>query len=115
MPMCIVAGMSAEEFWRSYPCEIVPYLDAYKIKQKENDQRDFAMYHYFANALSVVLSNAFRKKGSKPAELLKKSFRDSYEEQHRELTEDEQNAQVALLFSNLGAMQQAFEKAKKEG
>ena len=113
--MCILAGMTAEEFWRSYPCEIIPYLDAYKMQQKENDQRDFAMYHYIANALSVTLSNAFRKKGSKPAELLKETFRDRYEEEHRELTEEEKEAAVVALFSSLEMMQQRFEQSKEEG
>ena len=113
--MCIVAGMTATEFWDSYPCEIIPYLDAHKIRQKENDERDFAMYHYIANALSVTLNNAFRKKGSKPVKLLEKSFRDKYEEEHRVLTEDEEQAAVATLFFNLGEMQRKFENSKKEG
>lgn len=110
--MCIVAGMTANEFWHSYPVEIVPYFDAYKIKQKENDQRDFAMYHYIASALSVTLSNAFRKKGSKPAELMKRSFRDTYEEEHKVLSEEDA---VAMLFSDLQSMQRKFENSKKEG
>lgn len=113
LPECLVAGMSASEFWHSYPKEIEPYFKAMKKRRELKDEEQYAQYIYFSNAIETALANAFRGKGKKPAEHLKEPIMQSYEKEHRELTADEEAAQVGLLFSNLESMQRSFEKSKR--
>lgn len=115
LPDCIAVGMTAEQFWHSYPCEIVPYFKAAEKKRRMKDEEQYSMYIYFYNAINVALGNAFRGKGKKPLEPLKEPLMKTYEDEHRELTEEEKKAQVSLLFANLGQMQQRFENSKAAG
>lgn len=112
LPDCIVAGMTPEQFWHSYPKEIEPYFDALKKRRKLADEEQYALYIYISDALNTALSNAFRSKGQKAKELMKEPIMQKYEKEHRELTEDEEEEQVALLFQNLSSMQQKFEQSK---
>ena len=112
LPDCIAVGMTASEFWDSYPCEITPYFKAREKQRRMKDEEDFTLYLYFTNAIEVALHNAFRGKGKKPLEHIKEPLMKTYEDEHRELTEEEKQAQVALLFANLGQMQANFEKSK---
>ena len=79
------------------------------------DEEQYAMYIYFSNAIDVALANAFRGKGKKAIEHLKEPLMTTYENEHRELTEEEKKAAVSLLFSNLGMMQTRFEQSKAAG
>ena len=79
------------------------------------DEEDYTLYLYFTNAIEVALHNAFRGKGKKPLEHLKEPLMKTYEDEHRELTEEEKKEQVSLLFSNLTRMQEQFEKSKAAG
>lgn len=115
LPDCIAAGMSANEFWHSYPKEITPYFKALERKRRFTDEEQYMQYMYFSNAIETALHNAFKKKGQKAREHLNKPLLKQYEDEHRELTEDEKSAQVALLFDNLAAMQRCFEQSKDGG
>lgn len=115
LPDCIAAGMTANEFWHSYPKEIKPYFKALEKRRKLKDEEQYSQYIYFSNAIETALYNAFRGKGKKAMEHLKEPLIQQYENQHRELTAEEEEAQVALLFSNLSSMQQSFERSKQGG
>ena len=115
LPDCIAVGMTAAEFWNSYPCEIIPYFKAREKQRKIKDEEDYTLYIYFSNAIEVALYNAFKEKGKKPAEHIKEPLLKTYEDEHRELTKEEKKASVELLFANLGLMQETFEKAKAAG
>ena len=114
LPECIAVGMTPEQFWNSYPTELTPYFKAKKIQRRMKDEEDYALYIYFTNAIETAIYNAFRGKGKKAADHLKEPLMQKYENEHRELTEEEKGEQVALLFSNLTRMQQSFENSKKE-
>ena len=115
MPDCIAVGMTASEFWDSYPCELTPYFKAREKQRRMKDEEDFTLYLYFTNAIEVALYNAFRGKGKKAAEHIKEPLMKTYEEEHRELTEEEKKSAVQLLFANLGQMQNSFEQSKAAG
>lgn len=115
LPDCIVAGMTAEQFWHSYPKEIKPYFKAMEKRRKMRDEEQYAQYIYFSNAIEIALYNSFRGKGKKPLEHIKEPLMQKYENEHRELTETEKTAAVSSLFSMLGGMQKNFEQSKKEG
>lgn len=106
--------MTAEEFWHSYPKEIKPYFKAQKKRRTMKDEEQYMMYLYFSNAIETALYNAFRGKGKKAQEHLKEPMYQKYENEHKELTEEEQQAAVKALFNNLGAMQKSFEESKKK-
>ena len=112
LPDCIVAGMTAEQFWHSYPKEIEPYFDALKKRRKLVDEEHYALYIYISDALNTALGNAFRGRGQKAKELMKEPIMQKHERENRELTEDEEEAQVALVFQNLASMQRSFEQSK---
>lgn len=67
-------GVSKNEIYHSTVVSLRDYDEAYKIRRKLEDQRDYMMHIYFYDAVSVALGNAFRKKGSKPYELRKQPF-----------------------------------------
>lgn len=112
LPKCIALGMTADEFWHSYPKEIKPYFKAQSIRWKMKDEEHYSMYLYFTNAIETALYNAFRGKGKKAIDHLQEPMLEKYEKEHRELTKEEKKAQVALLFANLGNMQKNFEISK---
>ena len=115
LPDCIAVGMTASEFWHSYPKEIKPYFKAMERRRKFNDEEQYSQYIYFSNAIEIALYNAFRGKGKKPLEHINEPLMKTYENEHRELTKAEKKAAVELLFANLGSMQKSFERHKSEG
>ena len=64
---------------------------------------------YVKEAFSVVMANAFAKKGAQPVKYRESPFLKEYNETHRPLTEEEKLAQVKALFGNLEIMQRNFE------
>lgn len=115
LPDCIAAGMTAEQFWHSYPKEVKPYFKALEKRRKARDEEQYVQYIYFSNAIEIALYNAFRGKGKKALEHIKEPLMKTYEDEHRELTNAEKRASVELLFANLGIMQKKFESSKGEG
>ena len=115
LPDCIAAGMTANEFWHSYPKEVKPYFKALEKRRKARDEEQYSQYIYFSNAIETALYNAFRGKGKKPMEHIKEPLMKTYEDEHRELTNAEKKASVELLFANLNIMQKNYESSKGEG
>lgn len=69
---------------------------------------------YVYEAMSVVMANAFSKKGAKPQKYRDTPILTEYRESHRELSEEAKQAQIDILFNNLEAMQRAFEQTHGE-
>ena len=90
--------------------ELHLYDDAYKIKEEINDMNQWLMGQYVLEAMSVVMSNAFASKGAAPVKYRDKPILAEYKEKTRPLTEEEKQAQIDLLFSNLELMKQNFER-----
>ena len=80
LPQCLAVGMTADQFWNSYPVEVEPYCEAQKIRRRINDEEAWFGGLYTLEAISVVMGNAFRKKNSKPIEYRKQPIlREIYE------------------------------------
>lgn len=72
MPFYIAIGIDFDYAMQSNPKALEPYVDAYKLKRKMDDERDWYMGAYILNAFSVTLPNAFSKNSN--AEYLKEPF-----------------------------------------
>lgn len=94
---------------------MLDYDEAYKIRRRIEDEKALFLGHYFYEAVSTALSNAFRQKGSKPIQYRKKGILAEMEEMNRPLTEEEKIEQTNNLFAMLGEMQARFEASKGGG
>lgn len=90
------------------------YDEAHKLKQKMIDEMNYLAGRYTYEAISVALSNAFRKKGTKPIQYREKPFLTELEEEQHllNLTDAEKEKYTNDLFAMLGQMQERFEKNK---
>lgn len=101
-------GISESEFWHLNPHKIDIRIKAFNKIQERKDDDMWTMGFYVLNAIAVVLSNAFGGK----AEYMKESLH----KQNKELTQEEKDKQIELLFANLQIMQANFEAShKKDG
>lgn len=94
------------------------YDDAHRLKQRMDDEMNYLIGRYTYEAISVALSNAFRKKGAKAIHYREKPFLTELEEELKNkehlanLTEEEKRKYTDDLFAMLGEMQEKFEKSK---
>jgi len=67
LPYFIAIGCSYDDFWYNDPNIAKAYLDAHKIKQKQENERLWLQGYYFYVALCDVapVLNAFARKGTK--------------------------------------------------
>jgi len=85
----LAVGITAKEFWDSYPVEIEPYFEAEKIRRRISDEEAWLGGFYTLEAISVVLGNAFRKKNTKPLEYRKQPILKELYEKNKPLTQKE--------------------------
>lgn len=98
-------GVPLEFILENEPCELWIYDDAYIVRVKEEDARDYRNGIYTFEAFGRVLANAFRSKGKESIGYLEEPLlKDKFE-----LTETEKAQQIDLLFSQLATMQANFE------
>lgn len=67
-------GMSYEMYWHGDPYAPRMFYKAQKLQNERHNQEMWLQGLYIYNAFSVVLSNAFSKKGSKPQRYIDKPF-----------------------------------------
>lgn len=110
-------GVSREEFYHSTLVELRDYDEIYRQRRLLEDERDFMCGIYTYEAISVALSNAFKKKGEKPTEYRSMSIMEEAEEKRRleNPTEEEKKRQLDLLRKQLFGMQERFEKSRDGG
>lgn len=113
-------GVSYEEFWRLTPRRVNVIVEAYKLKRHIEDEKAWLLGDYIFDAVSLALSNAFRKKGSKPKEYLEVVNqpilkRISEERDENNLTESEKKEKTELLFKNLEIMAANYKIQQKAG
>lgn len=69
-----VYGMTYKEFWQDDPWKAKYYREAYVERRKAENHRDWLLGAYFFNAVSITLSNAFRKQGKQAENYLEEPF-----------------------------------------
>ena len=113
MPHYLAIGVTKQEILHSGLVELRVYDDAYQLKRKMQDERDYFCGIYFYEAVSIALANAFRKKGSKPAQYREKPIMDELEDKRKiyNPTEEEKIEQTQMLFDYLESMQRSFERS----
>lgn len=92
--------------------ELRVYDEAYKLKRKMQDERDYFCGIYTYNAVATALANAFRKKGEKPTPYREMSIMEEIEA-NRKLnnpTEEEKIVQTQMVFDYLDSLQRSFER-----
>jgi len=94
--------MSYGEFWEGDAALPKFYREAYKLKQeREREQTNFAAWLnglYTAKAYSVVLGNAFSKKGAQPLEYFDKPI-DLTSEEKQPTADDQEQARLRMLVN----------------
>lgn len=107
-------GCSEERFWTLNPRKIkVIYVKKQEIQNKQLDHIAWLHGMYVHAAMSVVMANAFSKKGAKPVEYPDKPLLDREPDEtivvSEEMSQEEKDKHVNMLFDQLHIMQANFE------
>ena len=86
------------------------YDDAYLIRVREEDKRDYRCGIYTFEAVSRVVANIFKGSGEKTIPYMEEPLLT----EHKPLTEEEKQQQIDMLFASLFEMQQKFENRGDE-
>lgn len=107
--------MTMDEYWNASPHLVKYYREAHRHKVEERNQELWLQGLYIYNAFSVVLANAFSKKGAtkhkyldKPIELFPKAVSDD------EKAILETRSKVVNVLNSFAARFTTREAAKKE-
>ena len=95
--------MPSDEFWRGNPQYFNSYVEAYRLKKSREDEAEafntdyqaWLVGLYVQQALSIVLSGAFGKRGGKRAQYPKEPL--SFSKRKSEDREKKQEQENALL------------------
>lgn len=108
LPQALKLGMTEDQFWRSNPRKLKPYIKAYEERRKEEMQTAnvvaYIQARYFCDSLACTVGNMFGGKHEFPSEPY-----EFFADKKKELTEEEKAKQVELLFAELETMQRNFE------
>ena len=105
-------GIGASEFWQLNVRTLRPYLLAENIKREERNYFAWLQGAYVYDALSVVIGNAFAKKGSKPREYLKEPVRITpLTEEEKQIKAEKERRKIIAMFN---AMERDFKAKEKD-
>lgn len=83
LPLYLSIGVSEEKFWDSTPYDLEPYLDAYKLKQRQWDAQAWQYNMYTMCAVQTAVATVLVGKKSKAKYLDKPFLQDIQEEQEK--------------------------------
>lgn len=106
-------GVSKEDFFHATPKVLKAYDKAYDIRMRELDHMNLLLGYYTYEAVSISLSNAFRKKGAKPLKYRDMPILEEARRNSGDLTEAEKIAETKKLFESLEMMKRNFEMNHK--
>lgn len=109
IPHYLAIGVTKGEIMHSTIVELRVYDEAYKLKKRMQDEMMYLSGIYTYEAVSTALSNAFRKKGAKPAKYRDKPLL----EEIRELTPEEIKQRRIDFVRKMESMGKRFNRGKE--
>ena len=110
-PYYMSYGMTYDQYWYGDPWALKAYRDAKHLRDRHENEMMWLNGFYTLNALSVVIGNAFAKKGSAPRKYLEKAL-DVFPKTEAEEAAEQEQKQKALIMG-LSAWKTQFDAAKK--
>lgn len=110
LPHCLAMGIGYDEFWTLNPRKLNVIINGYRLKREIEDEQDWLLGGYVFQAVSVAMSNAFKKKNQKAQsyfEILDRQF--LKHDNKKEMTEEEKQKRLDLLIAGLRIKQTNFE------
>lgn len=104
-------GISYDEFWTLNPRKLNVIVEGYKLKRQIEDEKQWMLGGYTYAAVSVALSNAFKKKGQKSKdyfEVIEKPYLKDHK-QIQDNTDKEKQRKIELVMAGLRTKQANFE------
>ena len=116
-PYYMAMGMSVSEFWDGDPHLVVYYRKAHEIRQDLINMWEWRMGAYNVSAFSITLSNAFRKKGTKPVDYMKEPFplRETKEEIEQKRIKEQNDKFALALEKGMARFNAKKAKERKNG
>lgn len=103
-------GVSLDEYWHGDPTMLQYYAEAHELKNEQKSREMWLQGLYIYNAMSVVLQNAFAKKGSVPEKYMEPvRVAPLTEEEKQENAEKERQK----IIADLTAWGEAWERRSK--
>lgn len=109
-PYYMSYGMAYEEYWHGDPWSLKAYKIAYNLRRRQQNEMLWLQGAYNLNALSVVIGNAFSKKGTPPRKYLETPL-DVFPKTDAEL-KAEQEQQQKKLIAQLSIWKKMFDESK---
>ena len=100
LPHCLSMGIGASEFWNMNIRTLRPYLMAEDIKREQTNYFMWLQGLYVYDAMSVVIGNAFSKKGSKKLEYLHEPIKILPPTEEEKRIKAEKDRRKAIAFFN---------------
>lgn len=95
-------GMSYNEYWYGEPGMAGDYRRAYNLMRQRKSDEMWLMGLYVYDALSVAISNAFSKKGTRPKKYLEEPLRITpLTKEEREIKAEQERQKTIAYFDNL--------------
>lgn len=110
-PRYISYGMTYEQYWHGDPWAMKAYKEAHLMRLNQQNEMLWLQGAYNMNALSVVIGNAFSKKGTPPRKYLAKPL-DVFPKTEEEQKAEEERKQQEII-AKLSAWKRAFDARKK--
>lgn len=110
-PYYMSYGMTYDQYWHGDPWSLKAYKESYLLQRRRRNEEMYINGIYTMNALSVVIGNAFSKKGTPPRKYLDKPLDIFPKTEAEEAAEQEQKQKE--LIAKLSAWKAAFDARKK--
>lgn len=103
-------GVPYEEFWYGDYCKLKYYVEAYRLKKKQDNERLWLQGMYFYDAVATALGNAFRDKGAKPKDYAKEPY-DVVQKSEREEEIEAEKIRLRVI-DNLNAVAEQWKRTQ---
>lgn len=96
-PWYLSIGMPLDEFWNGPPERAKVYREAAKLRERQANNVAWRNGVYFMSAINATIMNAFRKKGSPPADYLREPLPLNQVEVEQRRQRDQELAEQRLI------------------